>query len=64
MGALMLDLYLDSYGDAPWSMKDIPYHTLDRELVRDDALLLYIIASASFIEITSDLLHQKPDRLF
>ncbi|MGA2087963.1 MAG: ferritin-like domain-containing protein [Stellaceae bacterium] len=51
---MMLDSYLDSHGDAPWSMKDIPYHTLDRELVRDDALLLYIIASASFIEITSD----------
>jgi hypothetical protein len=54
MGALMLDSYPDSHGDAPWSMKDIPYHALDRELVRDDTLLFYIITAASFIEITSD----------
>jgi hypothetical protein len=50
----MLDSYPEGHGDAPWSMKDIPYHALDRERVRDDTLLFYIIASASFIEITSD----------
>ena len=38
-----------------WSMQDIPYDALARDRVRDDQRLFYIVASASFIEITSDL---------
>ena len=51
----MLDSYSDSPGDAPWSIEEIPYHLLDRQQVQDDSLLFYIVVSASFIEITSDL---------
>jgi len=40
---------------ATWSIDDIPYGTLARESVRDDRRLFDIVASASFIEITSDL---------
>jgi hypothetical protein len=46
---------VDHPGGASWSMEEIPYHALARERVREDALLFYILASASFIEITSDL---------
>ena len=42
-------------GRASWSMEDIPYHALAHDRVRDDERLFYILASASFIEITSDL---------
>jgi hypothetical protein len=42
-------------GGASWSMEEIPYHALARERVREDALLFYILASASFLEITSNL---------
>jgi hypothetical protein len=38
-----------------WSMQDIPYDALAHDRVRDDQRLFYILASASFIEITSDL---------
>lgn len=40
---------------ASWSMEDIPFHALAHDQVRDDQRLFYIVASASFIEITSDL---------
>jgi hypothetical protein len=42
-------------GGASWSMEEIPYHALVHRQVRDNAQLFYILASASFIEITSDL---------
>jgi hypothetical protein len=42
-------------GDASWSIDGMPYHALERERVKDNALLLYIVASASFVEITSDV---------
>jgi hypothetical protein len=42
-------------GDAPWSMAAIPYHAIVREQVVDDEVLFYIVTSASFVEITSDL---------
>jgi hypothetical protein len=42
-------------GGASWSMVDVPYDALARDGVRDDEHLLYVVASASFIEITSDL---------
>ena len=32
-------------GGASSSIKDIPYHTLERERVKDNALLLYMIAT-------------------
>jgi hypothetical protein len=40
---------------ATWSIDDIPYGTLVPASVRDDRRLFEIVASASFIEITSDL---------
>jgi hypothetical protein len=40
---------------ASWSIDDIPFGALAHEQVRDDQRLFYILASASFIEITSDL---------
>jgi hypothetical protein len=42
-------------GDAAWTIDAMPYHALEREQVKDNALLLYIVASASFVEITSDV---------
>jgi len=42
-------------GGASWSRDDIPYDALARDRVHDDVHLFYIVASASFIEITSDL---------
>ncbi len=44
-----------SAGDASWSVDAVPYHALDRERVKDDTLLFNVIASASFVEITSDI---------
>lgn len=40
---------------ASWSIEQIPYGSIARDKVRDDRRLFYILASASFIEITSDL---------
>ena len=45
----------DNKGGASWSTEDIPYDTLAHDRVRDDRRLFYIVASASFVEITSDL---------
>jgi hypothetical protein len=42
-------------GEASWRADDIPYHALVHGLIRDDRRLFHIVASASFIEITSDL---------
>jgi hypothetical protein len=42
-------------GDAPWSVDGIPYHAIERAAVQGNELLLHIIASASFVEITSDV---------
>jgi rubrerythrin len=38
-----------------WTIAEIPYHAIDRERARADPYLLYVVAGASFIEITSDL---------
>lgn len=40
---------------ASWVIDDIPYHTIDRDRVKDNSLLLYIVATAAFVEITSDV---------
>ena len=45
-------------GRTSWSMEDIPYGTLAHDQVRDDQLLFHLLASASFIEITSHLYTQ------
>jgi hypothetical protein len=42
-------------GGASWLIDDIPYHALEREQVKNNALLLYIVATAAFVEITSDV---------
>lgn len=38
-----------------WLIDEIPFHDIDRDLVRDDQQLLYGVVAASFIEITADL---------
>jgi hypothetical protein len=42
-------------GDAAWSVDDIPYDSIDASLIHDNTELFYLIAAASFVEITSDL---------
>jgi hypothetical protein len=42
-------------GGASWSVDDIPYDALERERVENNTLLLYIVATAAFVEITSDV---------
>jgi hypothetical protein len=42
-------------GGASWSVDEIPYGALDRAAVREDLQLFYTVATASFVEITSDL---------
>lgn len=37
-----------------WSLADIPYDRIDRSVVADDEQLFFLVAAASFIEITSD----------
>lgn len=38
-----------------WSLEEIPYPSIDREQVNANRDLFYLLASASFVEITSDL---------
>jgi len=45
----------DYAGEASWSVDDIPYQALAYDRIRNDQRLFHIVASASFIEITSDL---------
>lgn len=40
---------------APWSLDEIPFQDIDRDAVGDDRQLFYMLAGASFVEITSDL---------
>jgi hypothetical protein len=42
-------------GGATWSLADIPYQALEHDRVRGDTQLFYTVATASFVEITSDL---------
>lgn len=41
--------------DRHWRIDDIPYPTVDRARVAGNVDLFYLLASASFVEITSDL---------
>lgn len=38
-----------------WSFEDLPYDQVDRAAVADNRLLFYILTTASFVEIMSDL---------
>ncbi len=38
-----------------WLVDELPFERIERERVADDAYLFYFLASASFVEITSDL---------
>lgn len=46
---------VDGQCELPWSMEAVRYCDIAREAVEDDELLFQIVASASFVEITSDL---------
>jgi rubrerythrin len=51
----MISRAVDGRSGLPWSMDAIPYRDIAREAIEDNELLFQIVASASFIEITSDL---------
>src|ERR1700722_10940959 len=42
-------------GGATWSVEDISFDTIDPSLIHDNSELFYLLAAASFVEITSDL---------
>lgn len=46
---------MDSDNEKTWSIEDIPFASVAPELVRGDQRLFYLLASASFIEITTHL---------
>lgn len=41
--------------DQHWTLDDIPWHAIRREAVTGEPELFYLVSSASFIEITTDL---------
>ena len=51
----MIERGRNRVGGADWCVDDIDYAKVDRAVMRDETELFYIITSASFIEITSDL---------
>jgi rubrerythrin len=51
----MTNRAVDGQNNIPWSMDSIRYRDIARDMVEDDELLFQIVASASFVEITSDL---------
>jgi hypothetical protein len=46
---------MDDSPTGPWDIDDIPFHSIDQPLVRDDEALFHAVVAASFIEITADL---------
>ena len=42
-------------GGASWSVDDIAYDRIDAALIHNNSELFYLLAAASFVEITSDL---------
>src|SRR5580658_9009696 len=42
-------------GGATWSVDDISFDTIDASLIHDNSELFFLLAAASFVEITSDL---------
>lgn len=51
----MMIRHIDTGADLPWSWKAIRYDEVAHDVVENDELLFQLVASASFIEITSDL---------
>lgn len=51
----MIDQERSRVGNAAWTVDDIPYDSVDPALMRNQTELFYIVAAASFVEITSDL---------
>jgi hypothetical protein len=51
----MDDLSGSRPGGDPWPIDELPFQDLDRDEVHDDRQLFYMLAAASFVEITSDL---------
>jgi len=50
---------MSRFAGTNWSIDDIPYDDIAHDRVRDERRLFDIVASASFIEITSDLYTQN-----
>src|ERR1700674_1907270 len=42
-------------GEASWLVDEIRYDEIERDRIKEDTQFLYLLTSASFIEITSDL---------
>ena len=42
-----------------WTLDDIPWGAIDREAMRDDEAMFYLVATASFMEATTDLYTQN-----
>lgn len=51
----MINAHFHRRDEPSWSVREMPYHRLARDRIGGDTQLLYLLASASFIEITSDL---------
>lgn len=51
----MMDEIKGRVGGASWSVDEISFDTIDRTLICDNTELFYLLAAASFVEITSDL---------
>jgi hypothetical protein len=51
-------------GRATWSVDRIPYHALDRALVRDDIALFFTVVSASLVEFASAVYARDLANLF
>ena len=43
------------HGSGHWRIDEIPYASIDRQRAQGDPYLLYLVAGASFVEITADL---------
>ena len=57
MAEAILNGEIENEADRPprrWSLADIPFDKIDRTAVADDRQLFFLVAAASFIEITSD----------
>ncbi len=60
----MLDQPARRPGSATWSVDDIRFDQIDPRLIAADAQLFYMLVSASFVEITSDLYTRNLTELF
>jgi hypothetical protein len=56
-GANPLEVFPVSIQAGPsrhWTVQEIPFGSIDRQRARGDPYLLYLVAGASFVQITSD----------